>query len=261
MKPPSATLLKKVAIEAADQAGKVLKRHFRKKLTIKEKPGEGCVSNADLESQEVVVKYLRKKTPHFGFLTEEAPAENPEALGQWILDPLDGTTNYIRGFPHFCVSLAATWRSELYIGVIYHPLLNEAYWAIRGKGAYRNQKPISVSNTPSLSQAFLSTGFSYQKKLLLREVPLFQKASELAMAVRRSGSAALDLAYTACGIFDGYWERNLRPWDTAAGALLVQEAKGHCTDFQGRPFDPIHSSSLLVSNGHLHQFLIEFTHT
>ncbi len=254
---PSLSLLTEGAIEAARASGKILSRTFGKKLQISEKKDAGLVTQADIDSQNRSVSLLKKVSPQFGFLTEEAKPEGIEKPGRWIIDPLDGTTNFVHGFPMFCVSIAAEWKGELIVGVIYHPILDELYVATRGKGATLNGKKIHVSRTKKSKNALLTTGFTCQKREWLRtEMHAFERLSEATRAIRRSGSAALDLAYTARGVFDGFWERRLSPWDVAAGALIVIEAGGQVTDFNRNAFR-IDSGELLASNGLIHLELIK----
>ncbi len=255
MRPPL-NRMRDLILDAAEAAGKVLRRHYRSKLRISEKPGAGLVTNADFEAQDAVVKILRKGIPQFGFLTEEAKPEQAQCPGRWIIDPLDGTTNFVHGFPMFCVSIAAEWDGEIVAGTIYHPILDESYLALKGKGATRNGRKIQTSSTSKIKNSLLTTGFTYQKeKLLHKEMNAFEKLSGVARAVRRPGSAALDLAYTAAGVFDAFWERNLSPWDVAAGSLIVQEAGGKVTNFRGEPFH-LEDRTLLASNSTLHAALL-----
>lgn len=244
------------AIEAAHAAGQVLMHYFGGQLKISEKEGAGLVSNADIEAQEKSVAILRKAYPDFGFLTEEAAPEHTSSPGRWIIDPLDGTTNYIHGFPMFCVSIAAEWNHELAVGVIYHPVLKETYVAVRGQGAFLNDHPLHVSKTELITNSLLTTGFTYRKDEFLKaEMSAFEKLSAKARAIRRPGSAALDLAYTARGVFDAFWERRLSPWDVAAGALIVTEAGGRVTNFSGGTFQ-LDGGEILASNSRLHSSLI-----
>jgi myo-inositol-1(or 4)-monophosphatase len=210
-----------------------------------------------VEAEETCIKLLLKKFPDFGVLAEESDPRVSRGQGRWVIDPLDGTTNFVHRFPMFCVSIAAEWNDQVVVGVIYHPILRDMVVAVRGQGAFLNGKPIRVSKTRKLDDALLTTGFTYQKqKLLHREMGAFERLSQTARAVRRPGSAALDLAYTGRGVFDGFWERNLSPWDVAAGSLIVEEAGGKVTDFQGNPFS-IHSREILASNGLLHNLLVK----
>ncbi len=252
--------LRSVALEAAEKAGKKLMKYFGKPLDVREKEGDaGLVTSADLDAEQVAIKTLKAKTPHFDFLTEEsAPEIRPSsAEGRWIIDPLDGTTNFVHRFPMFCVSIAAEWRGELVVGVIHHPVLKETYLAVRGQGAWLNGKAIHVSRSRSLHTALLSTGFSYHKNEWLQaEMKAFETLSRQARAIRRPGSAALDLAYTARGVFDGFWERGLSPWDIAAGSLLIQEAGGKVTDFKGIPHT-FQTPEILATNTLLHRLLLQ----
>jgi myo-inositol-1(or 4)-monophosphatase len=249
--------LENAAVSAALAAGRVLRKHFGKKIQIREKSNASLVTNADVEAEDVSIKMLLKHFPDFGVIAEESDPRATRSQGRWVIDPLDGTTNFIHGFPMFCVSIAAEWEDEVAVGVIYHPILKEMLVAVRGRGTRLNGKPVFVSKTKKMNDALLTTGFTYQKKTLLhREMSAFEKLSGIARAVRRPGSAALDLAYTGRGIFDGFWERNLAPWDVAAGSLIVEEAGGKVTDFKGKPFS-IHAREILASNGLVHKALIQ----
>jgi myo-inositol-1(or 4)-monophosphatase len=245
------------AIAGALAAGKVLRKHFQKPLTIREKANSSLVTNADVEAEEVCIQLLLKKFPDFGVIAEESDPRATQGEGRWIIDPLDGTTNFVHRFPMFCVSIGAEWDGKIVAGVIYHPILREMLVAVRGKGAKLNGKPVFVSKTQKLNNALLTTGFTYQKQVLLhREMGAFERLSTIARAVRRPGSAALDLAYTGRGVFDGFWERNLSPWDVAAGSLIVEEAGGKVTDFQGNPFS-VYKREIVASNGLLHDSLLQ----
>jgi myo-inositol-1(or 4)-monophosphatase len=243
------------AVEAAMQAGKVIRSHYTKPLKIREKGKQGLVTNVDVRAEVLALKVLKKCEPSFAFLSEETHSQGVRAEGQeglWIVDPLDGTTNFIHGFPMFCVNIALQFQDEVEVAVTYHPILDELYTAIRGKGAYVNGKRMRVSKTATIRNALLSTGFAYSARdSLSTEMTSFEKLSRAARAVRRPGSAALDLAYTARGVFDGFWERNLAPWDMAAGMLLVREAGGRVTDFGNRKFDGF-KPEILATNGTLH---------
>ncbi len=255
-KSPKSSKILEAAVKASLGAGKILRDNFRGKLKISEKKNAGLVTNIDIAAQDKAVGILRKAFPDFGFLTEEADPEASKGLGRWIIDPLDGTTNYVHGFPMFCVSIAAEWNGEMIVGVIYHPILKDIYTTIRGKGAFLNGKRIRVSKTQRLSESLMTTGFNYHKGESLKvEMRAFQKVSETVRAVRRPGSAALDLAYTACGVFDGFWEKDLSPWDIAAGSLLVTEAGGKITDFRGAQCQ-LDGKEILASNSLLHDDLI-----
>jgi len=243
------------AVEAALKAGAVIRKHFTRPLQVREKGKLGLVTNADFEAERVALGVLKKYAPDFGLLTEETNAKGvlkPGQKGMWIVDPLDGTTNFVHRFPMFCVTVAAMVGQEVVVGVTYHPILEELYTAVKGRGAFINGKRMRVSKSTKIKDALLSTGFAYHKQNALSdEMTSFEKVSRVARAVRRPGSAALDLAYTARGVFDGFWESHLAPWDTAAGSLLVSEAGGKVTNFEGKAFD-VRGSSIVASNGKLH---------
>jgi len=257
MKAPSHASLRNSIIKAAHASGRVLLKYFQKNIDVREKKGAGLVTIADLEAERAAVRILSRARPDFGFLTEEADPIESQSLGRWIIDPLDGTTNFVHGFPMFCVSIAAEWDGKIVAGVIYHPILKDTYVATRGRGAFLNGKRMRVSKTTKLSDSLLTTGFTYRKDEILKaEMEAFERLSGIVRAIRRPGSAALDLAYTARGVFDGFWERRLSPWDVAAGALLVEEAGGKVTDFQGKSFK-IDAGQILATNAKLHPPLIQ----
>lgn len=258
---PSLERMRNSALEAAHAAGEVLVKHYTKKLKIREKPGAGLVTNADVEAERVALRVLKSSFPEFKYLTEESEPDIAASQGpaRWILDPLDGTTNFVHRYPMFCVSIGAEWEGQVVVGVIYHPILRETYVAARGQGAYllqgKQKSPLKVSQTARIEEALLTTGFTYGKTdWLKKEMSAFERLSGLARAVRRPGSAALDLAYTARGVFDGFWERRLSPWDVAAGSILVTEAGGTVTDFSGNPFN-VEQREILAAASKLHPLL------
>jgi myo-inositol-1(or 4)-monophosphatase len=213
------------------------------------------VTEADIAAENLIIERIRSHYPQHGILAEEsgeaALVGGKRAEWKWIIDPLDGTTNYAHGYPCFCVSIAVEHAGELEIGVVYDPMRAEMFAAERGRGATLNDRKIHVSSVDDLSQAMLCTGFPYN----VRERPDFAREftnfTMIAQAVRRDGSAALDLAYVACGRFDGFWEDGLSPWDIAAGALLIAEARGKVTNFKDEPLD-IYNEQVLATNGLLH---------
>ncbi len=249
--------IEKSIVQAAHEGGKVLLRYFGTRLKIHTKPDAGLVSKADIESEKTILRILKKTRPDFVALTEEFSPNAGRSQGRWIIDPLDGTTNYLRGFPVFCVSIAAEWEGEIVAGVIYHPILKETFSAHRGGGAFLNGKRIHVSGVKRLADSVLTTGFTYKKSKWLKiEVDAFERLSSQVIGIRRPGSAALDLAYTARGTFDGFWEHQLSPWDVAAGLLLVEEAGGKVTDFRNGKLD-IHCGEILATNGGVHAEMLK----
>lgn len=241
------------AVAAAHEAGEVLLEHLHRPLHIQEKARRAdLVTVADRESERTIVERLRKDFSAASILGEEGGRYEGNASERWIIDPLDGTTNYAHAYPLFCISIAYERDGEIEAGVIYAPLMRELFTARRGKGATCNGKPISTSAIASLADAMLVTGFKpYDYET---NAPYFAKASHRAQAVRRDGTAALDLAYTAMGRFDGFWEFDLAPWDMAAGMLLVREAGGTVTAIDGAPFD-LDGRSIVATNGRIHDEL------
>jgi myo-inositol-1(or 4)-monophosphatase len=223
-------------IQAAQAGAQVLLRYFRKldPATVSEKSKHDLVSQADKESEAVIQAELARSFPDYRFLGEETGMSAGSAEEHWIVDPLDGTLNYVQGLPHWCVSVALWDARGGVVGVILDPLRQDLYVAARGRGATWNGQPMHVSGQPGLDGAFLATGFAWQ---LGDRWPGFNQALNRvfprAKGIRRAGSAALDLAHTACGIYDGYFEHGLKAWDMAAGVILVREAGGVISDWQG----------------------------
>lgn len=238
-------------------AGKILLHYFGKAHRVKEKPGAGIVTEADPAAENYLVKQILRKFPESSIITEETGKYPGKSDLLWVIDPLDGTTNYAHGFPWFCVSIAVYQGTQALAGGIYHPILEEFYFAERGLGSFLNGKKIRVSRTAKFSQALLGTGFYYsKKKQLAEEMKIFHHMNELVQAVRRPGSAALDLACVAAGRFDGFWERGLSSWDVAAGLLLVEEAGGTCSNYNGGPTD-LFSAEIVASNSRIHEELVK----
>jgi len=239
-------------IELAHGAGAILMKYFDKKHQIEVKPNAGIVTEADKAAEAYLVKNILRKFPKSSIITEETGEYQGESELLWITDPLDGTSNYAHGFPWFCVSIGLHVKGKPKAGVIYQPFTKELYYAEKGKGAFLNGKRIRVSKTKRLNESLVGTGFYYSKsRSLAAEVDVFQEMNEQALAVRRPGSAALDLACVASGRFDGFWERGLSSWDVAAGFLLVEEAGGVVTNYEGKPTN-IFEGYCLATNGHIH---------
>jgi myo-inositol-1(or 4)-monophosphatase len=222
-------------VAAAEIGGKVLLGYFRQldPATINEKTKNDFVSDADRAAEAAIRAELDFRFPQYGFVGEEGGASG-DADRRWIVDPLDGTLNFVQGFPHWCVSVALWDADGPVVGCVLDPLRQDCFLAVREEGASWNGKPMQVSQQAGLDGAFLATGFAFQ---LGDRWPAFNAALNRvfprAKGIRRAGSAALDLAHVACGIYDGYFEHGLKPWDIAAGALLVQEAGGVITDWEG----------------------------
>jgi myo-inositol-1(or 4)-monophosphatase len=208
-------------------------------------------------AEAAVIEILEKAFPDHGILTEESKGREGSGSYRWILDPLDGTTNYAHGYPFFCVSLALEKDGHIIWGIIYDPLRDELFEAAVGMGAMVNGKPLTVSNTRHIQQSFLCTGFPYDMRESREDnLRYFSRFAKIAQAIRRDGSAALDLCYVAMGRFDGFWEMKLNPWDVAAGGLIVTEAGGSVTDFSGGPFT-IHGQEILATNGRIHEEMLK----
>jgi myo-inositol-1(or 4)-monophosphatase len=264
MNTSASTLDLKIALEtareAAQEGSKVLRKYFGRVQKVAEKEQAGLVSEADIESEEVIRKRLQRDFP-LQFLGEEmigtGTSPQPQEGNWWIVDPLDGTTNYVHGFPIFCVSIGLMWEGQLVLGLVEVPLLDTTYWATRGGGAFKNGQPIKASSRAQISQSLLATGFFRDRPEALGEqLRIFSKLVHEARGIRRAGAAAVDLCMVAEGVFDGFWEKNLKPWDTAAGIVIVEEAGGMITDYQGNKFN-FKADSILASNRHLHRDILQ----
>ena len=242
----------KFLLSTAAETGEILMKYFHRKHRIEKKPGAGIVTEADKAAENYILKKIYRNYPESSIITEESGEFRRSESLCWVIDPLDGTSNYAHGFPWFCVSIGLYADGKPRAGVIYHPILKEMFYAAAGRGAYLNGKRIHVSSTVRLDEALLATGFYYSKgKTLRREVEGFGKMNEAARGVRRPGSAALDLAFVACGRFDGFWEKGLSSWDVAAGFLMVTEAGGKITDYRGRK-TTMFAQQVVASNGKIH---------
>ncbi|MDD5722937.1 MAG: inositol monophosphatase family protein [Syntrophales bacterium] len=244
------------AISIARIAGSLLRDRFKEKHQIDYKGEIDIVTEADRMSEEMLIAEINRKFPDHNILSEEAVEMDRGSRYRWIIDPLDGTTNYAHGFPMFCVSIALEKDGQIITGVIYSPVSDELFVAGKGKGAFLDGSRILVSGTTEISKSLLATGFPYDiRRDPNNNINYFSEMALRAQAIRRAGSAALDLAYTAAGCFDGFWELKLRPWDTAAGWLLVSEAGGVITDISGGSYG-LDSPSMLASNGKIHDDMI-----
>jgi len=251
------------ALRAVRKGGLILKKHFGR-VGYRLKGRANPVTIADLEAQAAVIKTIKKRFPSDSFLAEENLHDFKSADRLWILDPLDGTLNYAHSFPHFSVSLAFCIKGEPALGVIYDPSREELFTAEKGKGAFLNGKRISVSKTAKIKDSLLATGFAYDRGEKADYYCSYYAAFlKISHDIRRAGSASLDLAWTACGRLDGYWEFNLKPWDVAAGLLIAGEAGGRVTDFSGKPFglgtDSVKKwgTQTLCSNSRIHTAMLK----
>jgi len=245
------------AREAALDTGRMLRAAMDEEVRISFKGKLDLVTQFDGRAQQMIDARLRAAFPDHGILAEEGLSRETGSPYRWIVDPLDGTTNFAHRFPIFSVSIALEKDGEGLVGVVYDPMREEMFWALRGEGAFLNGTRIRVSTIAELDRSLVATGFPYD----LRESPVnnvrhFNNFILRVQAVRRCGSAALDLSYLACGRFDGFWELKLKPWDVAAGAVIVREAGGRVSDFSGDAV-PSFQSDIVASNGLIHEGMLE----
>ncbi len=246
-----------VATKAARAGGEVLKSFWGKLAEIEEKNPGDLVTEADRQAEAAIVQVIRQELPEHNILAEESGAVHQQNTPYlWAIDPLDGTTNFAHQFPFFAVSVGLLINGQPKVGVVYAPFFEELFAGAEGLGATCNGKPIHVSSTASLERSLLVTGFAYDRtKVRDNNYAEFCHFTHITQGVRRAGSASVDLAYVACGRLDGYWERGLSVWDIAAGVVLVREAGGLVTAYNGAEVD-VYSGKLLATNGHIHQAMV-----
>jgi myo-inositol-1(or 4)-monophosphatase len=245
------------AIRVAQEAGRLLRDRVGTKIDVAHKGAINIVTDVDIASERLIREAIATQYPRHQVLAEEGGLADSRSEYRWVIDPLDGTTNFAHGYPVFCVSIGLEYQGETVLGVVYDPMRDELFTAERGGGAALNQRPIRVSTTDSMMQSMLSTGFPYDiRTSTLTNLDHWANFAMNAQALRRDGAAAIDLCYIACGRFDGFWELNLSPWDMAAGALIVNEAGGRVTDFSGGDFS-IYKPEIIASNGLIHDRMVE----
>jgi myo-inositol-1(or 4)-monophosphatase len=247
---------KRVAIAAAYEGAKVLRDRFGNISHIDKKGAFNLLTEADTGSEKKIITTIREAFPDHAFLAEESGASEGAGEYRWLIDPLDGTTNFVHQLPIFAISIALTIGPEIVLGLVLNPMDGELFSAICGQGAELNGKPIKVSSTKFVRESLLVTGFPYNFSEVAESImSRFTACQNASQGVRRLGSAALDLCYVACGRFDGFWEQNLNPWDTAAGAVIATEAGAVITDFSNRPFT-VDQNEILVTNGKIQQEML-----
>jgi myo-inositol-1(or 4)-monophosphatase len=244
------------AAEIAREAGALLANYYERRIPFELKGEFDLVTEADRASERLVIERLRSHFPAHGILAEEGGGHDSPSEYRWYVDPLDGTTNFAHGYPAFNVTLALERAGDMIAGVVYDPIRQEMFTAERGSGAYLNNRRVHVSNVQRLQDSLVCTGFPSRKRHLSINVHFYHQLGMATHGVRRSGSAAIDLAYVSCGRLDGFWEFGLNPWDMAAGRLLVEEAGGRVSDMEGQTHS-FAAPHLLVDNGKIHEQMIE----
>lgn len=247
------------AVSAAKTAGTILRQGYGKHFSISHKEGEhNLVTEYDRRSEEAILDLLSKEFPESSFLAEESGASGKKGTLLWVVDPLDGTVNFAHQIPVFCVSIGLEKEGFLFSAVVYQPMTEELFVAERGRGAFLNEKPIRVSSVARLKDAFLTTGFPYNTKENPHHcIDRFVAILKAGVPTRRLGAAALELAYTAAGRCDGFFEAGLGPWDCAAGALLIEEAGGQVSDWEGNPYPLKATPPIVATNQKIHQELVD----
>jgi myo-inositol-1(or 4)-monophosphatase len=243
------------AVEIARESGALLAKYFDRRIPFELKGDFDLVTEADRASERLVIERLQTHFPSHGIVAEEGGGHESPSEFRWYVDPLDGTTNFAHGFPCFNVTLALERAGELIAGVIYDPIRDEMFTAERGSGAYLNNRRIRVSAAGRLQDSLVATGFPSRKRHLNVNIYFYHQLGMATHGVRRCGSAAIDLAYVACGRFDAFWEFGLNPWDMAGGLLLIQEAGGRCSGMHGEPFQ-LRGPDVLADNGAIHDEIV-----
>lgn len=252
----------KAAIEAARIGGKIQLEHYGKihDIQYKSQGSINLVTEVDKKCEKQIQAYLKKRFPRFSFWGEESGKTSKKTEYTWIVDPLDGTTNYAHGYPFFCCSVALVKDEHPVAGAIFDAMSGELFTAERGEGAFLNSRRLKVSGIPKLEFSLLATGFAYGVRETHYNLDNFKRFVLTAQGVRRDGSAALNLAYLAAGRFDGFWERGIQAWDMAAAVLMIQEAGGVVTDITGEKWD-LHGQNALASNGRIHHEMMDLLTT
>lgn len=248
--------ISRIATRAAYRAGRVLNDRFGRITQVAKKGAIDLVTEADIESEQAIIATIKEDYPDHTILAEESGLLEQPGRYRWIIDPLDGTTNFAHHLPLYSISIAFARESEILVGLVLIPATGELFLALKGQGARLNNIPLQVSATSALEESLLVTGFPYDNRTGIDTlISRFKKCLLAAQGVRRLGSAAIDLCYVAGGKFEGFWEEGLKPWDTAAGVLMVNEAGGRVTNFEALPFQ-IEHQQLLATNGLIHQAMI-----
>lgn len=250
--------LKRVLLEAAKAGGAIIKEYFQGSFKVDNKTSiNDLVTEVDKHSEKVIIDTIKNTYPEHSIISEEVGELIQDSDYNWIIDPIDGTVNFAHGIPICCVSIGLKYKEDLLLGAVYNPIMNELFFAEKGKGATLNGEKITVSEKSEFKKACLVTGFPYKwPKTYEHPIKVFERFIMEGLPVRRLGSAAIDLCWVACGRFDGFWEYNLNPWDVAAGYLIVQEAGGIITNFDGEPYD-VDDKETLATNGVIHNDMLK----
>ncbi|MDX2448140.1 MAG: inositol monophosphatase family protein [Desulfobacterales bacterium] len=249
-------LIKRTGIRAAFESGKILKSYFGNISDIRKKGAIDLVTEADTASEEMIIGIIREMFPEHSILAEESGLDQEDENHQWIIDPLDGTINFAHQVPIFSISIAYAFEGIPVMGIVLNPVTGELFSAVAGEGAFLNNRPIKVSDTRVMQESLLATGFPYDLLSIFDTITgRLENCLRAAQGVRRLGSAAIDICALACGRFDGFWEQNLHPWDTAAAVLIASEAGAVITDFANKPFS-IDKKEILATNGKIHTEMI-----
>ena len=245
--------IKDVGVAAAARAGEILLNYWGKTHTVEKKGAINLVTEADLASENAIIQLIRAVFPDHSVLAEESGVTLGTDAYEWIIDPLDGTTNFAHHLPDFSLSIALAFEGDIVFGAVLNPVTGELFCGTRGEGSTLNGRSIRVSRTKVIGESLLVTGFPYNLQSVIRPlIDRFERCLMAAQGVRRLGSAALDLCYVACGRFDGFWEQDLAPWDTAAGVVIAQEAGARISNFSNGPYS-IEKKEILATNGFIHQ--------
>ena len=245
--------IKDVGVAAAARAGEILLNYWGKTHTVEKKGAINLVTEADLASENAIIQLIRAVFPDHSVLAEESGVTLGTDAYEWIIDPLDGTTNFAHHLPDFSLSIALAFEGDIVFGAVLNPVTGELFCGTRGEGSTLNGRSIRVSSTKVIGESLLVTGFPYDLQSVIRPlIDRFERCLMAAQGVRRLGSAALDLCYVACGRFDGFWEQDLAPWDTAAGVVIAQEAGARISNFSNGPYS-IEKKEILATNGFIHQ--------
>lgn len=249
-------LIKRTGIKAVFESGKILKFYFGNIFDIRKKGAVDLVTEADTASEKKIIGIIRETFPGDSILAEESGLDQEDEDHQWIIDPLDGTINFAHQVPIFSISIAYAFEGVPVMGIVLNPVTGELFSAVAGKGAFLNNRPIQVSSTRIMQESLLATGFPYDLLSIFDTITeRFENCLRAAQGVRRLGSAAIDICALACGRYDGFWEQNLHPWDTAAAMLIASEAGAVVTDFANKPFS-IEKKEILATNGNIHAEMI-----